>query len=118
MEYDNDNRVVINNWEVSPQILNQMVYNCEEFSINMTISDVVDGYPYGTWLVYLRNDNGVWNEVHSFEYEPHLDEVTTCVRSVEGYAFEPFDAVILVRASNESSNHSYGYYAYDFVIKN
>lgn len=114
-DWDESNRVVLNDWEVAPKVYEQYITNCKSFTLHFSISDVIDGNPYGTWLVYLRNQNGVWNEVYSFE---HLQEyVDGSVWPIESPAtFESFDAIALVRKSTNSSNHSFGFSTENFVF--
>ena len=75
----------------------------------------MDGYPYGTWIVYLRDQYGNWNYISEFYLEENEDYSTHIIQASS--TFEPFDAIAVVRLSNESSNHSFDFNTYNFVIE-
>ena len=114
-DWDN-NRVVLNNWEVPFKAYGKYIENCSSFTLEFSISDIIDGNPYGVWIVYLRNKNGVWNEITTFAHAKSHGEEASSIEIKTNSTFEPFDAIALARKANDSSNHSFWYDTKNFVI--
>lgn len=112
----NNERVVLNNWEVPFKAYDNYVENCSRFTLEFSISNVIDGNPYGVWIVYLRNKNGVWNEITTFAHTKSHGEEASSIEIKANSIFEPFDAIALARKANDSSNHSFWYDTKNFVI--
>ena len=111
-------RVVLNNWEVPFKLYDKYIENCNSFTLEFSISDVIDGNPYGVWIVYLRDKNGVWNEITTFAHSKSHGEAVASVEIKSSNVFEPFNAIALARKSNDTSNHSFWYDTKKFVISN
>lgn len=114
-DWNESSRVRLGNWEVPFKKFDTPIEDCRSFTLHFSISNVVEGNPYGPWLVYLRNERGNWNQVYRF-VQPKTTEVTEWEVS-SAYTFDTFDAIALVRDSGSSSEHSFGFYTTDFVIK-
>lgn len=99
-------QVELGNWTVPYKVLNKPIIDCIELEVELSISNVVSGNPYGTWEVYVRTleeDWVLWDTIY-FEEDSIL-----C--STFGY-FNPavsFDAIAVSRQSSESSNHGYDF---------
>lgn len=113
----NDSRVELNDWEVPVKTYGRIIENCKKFTLDFLISDVVDGNPYGEWIIYLRNKNGVWKEVATFEHTKDYNDSISSWDVQAETVFEPFDAIALARKSNEPSNHSFWYNTMNFVFE-
>ena len=114
-EWDN-NRVALNNWEVPIKTYERYIENCKSFTLEFSISDVIDGNPYGVWIVYLRDKDGVWNEITTFAHARSNGEEASSWEIKAENTFKPFNAIALARKGNDSSNHSFWYDTKNFVI--
>lgn len=94
----------LGNWYVPYKELNQPIYNCTSLGVELVISDVQDGNPYGEWEVYIRSIDGEWGLLGELVYEENAV-------SVEFHTIfdkpTSFDAIAASRSSSESSNHDY-----------
>lgn len=115
-EWD-DIRVELNDWEIPVKTYGRFIENCKGFTLDFLISDVADGDPYGEWIIYLRNENGVWKEIATFEHTKDYNDSISSWDVQAETVFEPFDAIALARKSNEPSNHSFWYNTMNFVFE-
>ena len=92
--------------------LSETVYGCRGFDFYFAITDVSYGDPYGRWTIYIRDMNGNWNSVHSFECTPGDTEYSFTTDEV----LPAFDAYVFVMESPESTECAWSYQLYNFII--
>ena len=113
--WDDKNMVSLLNWNVPFKVFNITIHNCEKFMLNFEIEGIQDGNPYGEWYVYIRDLNNNWIHISSFVAQRDNNPVTVEIVSTTG-VFADFNAIALVRNSQQASNHSYNFESYDFLI--
>ena len=101
-----DNTVDLSYWSVPYIEYTEYIKNCTSLIIDLQISDITSGTPYGQWQLYYRDIRGNW--IPSEYFDVQGDYTTTEISFDEPISF---DALSIIRCSPEPCYHLY---AFDF----
>lgn len=79
---------------------------CSNINLEIEITDVQSGNPYGEWRVYTRALDGSWNEVATVDYPEQVEKFNFEIDFASPISF---DAIGLSRISADESIHNYDF---------